>query len=272
MILYLLCLCFGLSSSIKQNFPLPVVLVHGIASDINEMNEVEDWLKGNNIQKIYKLEIGNGVQDSVIMPMNKQLDILCKSIYNISELANGFNILGLSQGGLLARGYVEKCNYYPVANLITWGTPHQGVFGFSFLNIAFPDIYSAEYQDSYSFAGYWKEPNKYLQYLESANYLPELNNEYYHNESELYRVNIKSLKNFVMVWSPIDGVIKPLRSCKFEYLTDFLSSDQYLYDLIGLKSLFNSKRLFFYEINCLHMQYKSKCFDKLFNATIPYLL
>lgn len=252
---------------------LPTVLVHGIASDIDEMSDVESWLQRHGVSKTYRIEIGNGVENSINLPMKFQLALFCDAIHNKTELKDGFNMIGLSQGGLIARGYVEECNWYPVRNLITWGTPHQGVSGFSFFNnIDFPNIYSAEDQAKYSFAGYWKDPNRYDEYLHYATYLPELNNEIFHGSIERYQRNIESLSNFVMVWSPIDGVIRPVESCKFEFLTDFLQSDQYVYNLIGLKTLYDSNRLFFHQVNCLHMQFKSKCLDKLFNFTLPYLM
>ena len=51
-----------------------------------------------------------------LTPMLSQLDILCKTIYDIPQLANGFDFIGMSQGGILARGYTEYCNKFKVRN------------------------------------------------------------------------------------------------------------------------------------------------------------
>jgi palmitoyl-protein thioesterase len=251
----------------------PVVLLHGIASDSGEMDDVETWLRDRIkvTAPIYKIEIGNGVMSSINLPMQTQVKYLCNIIYSIKELQDGFNIIGISQGGLLGRGYVEMCNIFPVKNLITWGTPHDGIFGFSMFPINFENIYSETDQSQYSFAGYWKDPDRYTTYLEKATFLPELNNEREHPHQEIYKDNILSLKNFVMVWSPIDGVIKPASSCKFEFFTAFINSDQYTHDLIGLRTLFESDRLKVYETSCMHMQYKSKCLDQLELFTVPFV-
>lgn len=42
-------------------------------------------------------------------------------------LKNGFNAIGISQGGQFLRAYVERCNDPPVRTLITLGSQHQGV-------------------------------------------------------------------------------------------------------------------------------------------------
>jgi palmitoyl-protein thioesterase len=39
------------------------------------------------------------------------------------QLAKGFNLIGHSQGGLIARAYIERYNDPPVHNFITWATP-----------------------------------------------------------------------------------------------------------------------------------------------------
>ena len=106
----------------------PIVLLHGLGGSAEKMSPLCDWLEQTFRRKVYNLEIGNGEQTSLYMPLPTQLTELCKTIYSIPELQNGFDFIGMSQGGLLARGYVEQCNRFPVRNLITLVTPHGGVF------------------------------------------------------------------------------------------------------------------------------------------------
>ncbi|KAL2234074.1 UNVERIFIED_CONTAM: Palmitoyl-protein thioesterase 1 [Sesamum indicum] len=67
----------------------------------------------------YCIEIGNGAWDSWTMPFFKQTAIACeKDAFNLqvkqmSELSQGYNIIGLSQGNMVGRGVVEFCDGGP---------------------------------------------------------------------------------------------------------------------------------------------------------------
>lgn len=209
-----------------DKYKYPVVLLHGITSDASELKPVVEWLTGFLPEdKIFNLEVGNGKPNSIFKTMNWQLNALCHTIYNIPQLENGFNFIGMSQGGLLARGYVQRCNRYPVRNLITWVSPQAGVYGFNEVHFNWDDVYTPFYQNLYSFAGYWKNPNKYYEYLERSIFLPYLNNESpridkyneYGFDYILNKERILSLTNFVMIWSPNDDVITPPQSGRFEF-------------------------------------------------------
>ena len=212
----------------------PVVLLHGIISDHTELLPVVKWLEANTPNPVYNLDIGNGKINSILPPMAWQLEELCNTIYGIEELRGGFHFIGMSQGGLLARGYVEKCNYFPVINLITWVSPHAGVYGLGNIdNIDLKRIYTPLYQRMYSFAGYFKDPFRYKEYLQMASFLPDLNNEIVNvntitndDENSLFnyiynfennRNNMLSLQNFVMIWSSEDEILNPPASAMFSF-------------------------------------------------------
>ena len=97
----------------------PIVVLHGLESSIEKMVPLCEWIEDNFNRKVINIEIGNGEKTSLYTPLPEQLDELCDIIYNNKALENGFDFIGISQGGLLARGYVEQCNDYPVYNLIT---------------------------------------------------------------------------------------------------------------------------------------------------------
>ncbi|GJP39359.1 hypothetical protein CLOM_g23738, partial [Closterium sp. NIES-68] len=71
-----------------------------------------------------------GVRDissSIFGSIDQQIDEVCASLAAIPQLAGGFNAIGISQGGLLFRAYVQRCNSPPVRTLITLGSPHAGM-------------------------------------------------------------------------------------------------------------------------------------------------
>lgn len=56
---------------------------------------------------------------SFIVPIEDQIDEFAATVRADPKLAGGFNVVGLSQGGLVVRGYVERYNDPPVKNLIS---------------------------------------------------------------------------------------------------------------------------------------------------------
>jgi palmitoyl-protein thioesterase len=272
----------------------PIVLLHGITSDKSELLPVEMWLRKSLPNPVYNIEIGNGRRSSIARTMSTQTDELCTAIYDIPELQRGFHFIGMSQGGLLARSYVQRCNRFPVRNLITWVSPQAGVYGFNEIYFNWDKVYKPLYQSLYSFAGYWKDPYRYRTYISNSTFLPYLNNE--SPDLDRYaamgfdfhrnRDQIESLENFVMVWSPNDDVLSPPQSGKFEFyetcdtcpkgevltIKPFFDSSQFVDNLLGLRTLYNSGRLHTLETNCTHSGHKTvDCFEQLEYITFPFL-
>jgi palmitoyl-protein thioesterase len=261
---------FLLLSSLPPPIPannLPTAILHGIDSSSKELVPFGEWISVNFNTKVFNLEIGNGAKTSLYMPMSDQLEELCKTIYAIEELKAGFNFIGMSQGGLLARGYVERCNVYPVDNLITLVTPHGGEYT-STIKI---DFYTDFFQEHLSPAGYWRVPFDLPNgYLKKCKYLPLLNNEVEHRDSETQMENIMSLENMVLIWSPKDTVLFPPESAIFSVFTDNLEvvslfeTELYINDLLGLKYLNEQNRLHMYKTNCSHVDHRNpECYDQL---------
>ena len=67
--------------------------------------------------------------DAQIVMFNLKIDRACEILQNDTNLSAGYNAIGISQGGLLFRGLLQRCPSPPVRNFITFGSPHQGVFG-----------------------------------------------------------------------------------------------------------------------------------------------
>jgi len=240
-----------MSILINQLLFLPTILLHGIGGDINDLNELKGSLNEYNIP-VYNIEIGNGKLDSIFMNMNKQCEILSQNIEKLN--INGkINIIGISQGGLLGRCYVEKYSdkINRVNSLITLGTPHMGIYN---KNIELKRL------------EYWKNPFKYQEYLDNNDFLIYLNNAKSHEEYNNYKNNLQSLNNFIIIWSSIDNVITPFESSKFEFydvknidplnIIDLDQSEIYNEDRIGLKYLNDNKRLVIKQYDCNHEDFK----------------
>lgn len=245
------------------------ILVHGIASSKNEMVDLENYLKSQHIET-HNIEIGNGELTSIFMPLNEQCSILAEHIKNIykENKENQINIIAISQGGLLARCYVEKYTHlpeYPKVNaLLTMGTPHMGIY------------YSQNPDPFYKniIKDYWKDPFNYESYIDTNEFLAVINNEKPHANSAQYKENMVNINMFNIVWSAIDDVIAPYQSAQFEFynITDANSNHEleimplsnssfYKDDLLGLKTLNETNRLQIMRYDCEHNKFKtSDCF------------
>jgi palmitoyl-protein thioesterase len=246
----------------------PVVVLHGLESSSREMVPLCDWLEATFNTDVFNIEIGNGEKTSMYSSIENQLEILCLSIYEIDALRNGFDFIGMSQGGLLARGYVERCNSFPVRNLITLVTPHGGVYWPNMKNNGL--MYNDFFQNHLSIASYWRNPMLLETYL-TCSFLALLNNEFWcEKESPLHRRNIRNLSNFVMIWSPADKVLDPPESGKFSFFDEDFEvipleeTELYKNDTLGLKFLNYVDGLHTYETNCTHVDHRNPvCFSQL---------
>jgi len=256
---------FMLTSYAHSHYP--TVLMHGVLANKNNLIELKEMIENSFNVEVYNLEIGNGKLTSFFDSMNEQLVKLCEHIYSIDELKNGFNFIGISQGGLLARGYVEYCNLYPVNNLITIVTPHGGVY---FNNTYSSNFYEPSNQKDMSITNYWRDPYRYELYLDNSTYLSQLNNEISMKSTQN---TLDVLNNFVMIWSSEDDVVEPPESGKFSMyfvendkleLHELENTQLYKNNFLGLKKMNEENRLHVYETECLHAEHiDPECFNTL---------
>lgn len=60
--------------------------------------------------------------------MKWQASTICHKLHNDPDFAGKeINIVGISQGGLIARTVVERCADLKVHTLFTFGSPHNGI-------------------------------------------------------------------------------------------------------------------------------------------------
>ncbi|CAG5048427.1 unnamed protein product [Parnassius apollo] len=181
-----------------------------------------------------------------------------QDIANISsQHPEGINVIGYSQGGLVARGIIQTFSNISVDTFISLSSPQAGQYGAGFLHVVFPGLVKeTAYELFYSRVGqhtsvgnYWKDPYHQKLYETYSVFLPYLNNHIKSNKSADFKANILKLKRLVLIGGPDDQVITPWQSSQFGYYSinetviEMKSQDIYLEDTIGLRTLDESGRL-----------------------------
>ncbi|XP_074597236.1 palmitoyl-protein thioesterase 1-like isoform X2 [Brevipalpus obovatus] len=215
--------------------------------------------------------------NSYFMNVNDQVDMVCQMLSDDPKLAKGFNFLGFSQGGQFARAVVQRCSL-PVANLITFGAQHQGVFGFprcpgsneTLCNLVRKMLsygaYEGFVQDHVVQAQYWHDPNKEETYREKSIFLADINNE--REVKQRYKDNLLKLEKFVMVLFTKDSFVQPIESETFGQYAPGQSSkvlpmeetELYKSDRIGLKTLNEQGKLKNYTVIGDHLKFTHEWF------------
>jgi palmitoyl-protein thioesterase len=273
-------LCFlslSLFSINSINSIKPVVLLHGLESNANNLNQFAEWIRNSFNRTVYNVELGYGDEYSVDTPIVQQIEEFKTTVENISDLSNGFDFIGISQGGLIGRGYVQYYNNFTkfkVNNLITIVSPHGGVF---YKYLSFINLYTTNMQDKFSFTNYWRDPTNLIKYKLFSSFLAGANNEKL-IKNRLYKENINTLNNFVMVFSPNDEVVKPPESSIFSFydsnlnVVNLTETELFKQDWLGLKSLYDRNSLHMFSANCSHTEYKEYiCFSQLYPILSQFL-
>ena len=186
----------------------PILLLHGINADKASMRGLQQRLeKVCAPTKVFNIELGNGRLNSFTNLWN-QAEQLRHAIEALPELSNGFDLIAHSQGGLVARAYIETYERddqsFKVRLFITLGSPHRGVDGIPFLRnnnsgIEWIDdrieviAYEKYVQATLSVAEMWNDPLRGRRYLSDNIFLPILNNEVDHPKKKtLNRIFFRS--------------------------------------------------------------------------------
>ena len=277
--LFILLLSLINSLQVINTTSLPVVLMHGLLSNVEKMNELKLFLTTNFSLTVIVPEIGNGSPNSLFLPLSIQGEMLCNELQTFTILKDGFNFIGVSQGGLLGRYYIEKCNPYngyQINNFITMVTPHGGVYNKAYSLI---NMYSPYNMEHYSFTAYWRDPYNYNTYL-NVTLLADLNNENINNNinNNINKNKFSSIKNFIMVYSLVDKIVLPPESGKFStYKKDTMEiiplEETISYYNLGLNKFMDENRLHVYTTNCAHDEHIDyKCFSTLYNMFQKFCL
>ncbi|CAJ0635238.1 6400_t:CDS:10 [Entrophospora sp. SA101] len=218
--------------------------------------------------------------------VNDQILSVCEKLKNDENLKHGFNAIGFSQGGLLLRGYVERCNDPPVHNLVTFGAPHGGVSdipgcmgdGSFWCNLMRSLVrngaYNSYVRSHIVQAQYYKDSNRLELYLKQNIYLPDINNEL-NEKNQAYKKNLASLNKLILIRFTEDITLKPKDTAWFSFynetgeMIDLIDQPLYKEDWIGLKELNENNKLIFKDCEGQHMQFSIEYLQN--EVIIPYL-
>ncbi|KAJ2944523.1 hypothetical protein O0L34_g3868 [Tuta absoluta] len=257
MSLNLIILLLSLFVSVSFTYK-PVVLIHGVMTGAGSMemigHRIQEKHPGTVIYNVNRFESWSSLET-----MWHQVLEIGQDVANISSLhPEGINIIGYSQGGLVARGIIQTFTNITVDTFISLSSPQAGQYGAGFLHLVFPGLVKdTVYELFYSRVGqhtsvgnYWNDPYHQSLYEEYSVFLPYINNHVPSAQSSVFKANILKLKRLVLVGGPDDNVITPWQSSQFGYydtnnetVIELFQQPIYLEDRIGLRTLHEQKKL-----------------------------
>ena len=221
------------------------------------------------------LEVGNGSITSMTDNFMDQAEKACAKLQADETFANAdeINVMGLSQGALLARYIVESCPIKgKVRNWASIGGPNMGVndiphcfngFICNIVNSVARDfVYTSLIQNLVGPAGYFRDIAHDKQYLAGSVFLAYLNNEEATNADNATRkANMQALNGALLMMFTEDTMVHPKESEWFQELNadgtlqPLEDSDFYKNDLLGIKTLNEANKITFSSVVGDHLQF-----------------
>lgn len=270
--------------------PLPLIIWHGLGD-----NYARDGLKavaslaeevnpGTYVHIVKLADSPSGDQQATFLGnVTEQVAQVCEQLASdpILSTAPAVNALGFSQGGQFLRAYVERCNFPPVRNLVTFGSQHNGISHFQ--SCGFNDwlcrgaeallrsgTWTEFVQGHMVPAQYFRDPKDLDAYLEHSNFLADINNERKVKNST-YRENLMKLNRFGMFMFEDDITAVPKESAWFAEVnmtsgevTPLRERQLYKDDWLGLKVLDEQGKLDFETVPGEHMRLTDTLLAKTF--------
>ncbi|KAL8990087.1 MAG: hypothetical protein Q9177_001173 [Variospora cf. flavescens] len=277
-------------ASPTSSTPLPLVVWHGLGDNYKAdgLRSIGSLANSTNPGTYtYFIRLGDTPSAdrtaTFLGNLTEQVQKVCHdlSTHPILSRAPAINALGFSQGGQFLRAYVQRCNIPPVHTLVTFGSQHNGISEFQ--NCADDDwvcrswdgylkrnTWSNFVQSRLVPAQYYRDPEDLDGYLESSNFLADINNERDVKNAN-YKSNMKKLARFVMYMFSEDTTVVPKESAYFaEYnetsdeVTKLRDRRLYKEDWLGLKDLDGRGRLEFKIAEGGHMQLSEELLEDTF--------
>ena len=173
--------------SINLISPLPVAIIHGFydSCDNSYFPSLINLIKYNLGDYAVCLKTGEG-SESLSMSIQQQAEKACEEINKNERFNEDFSILSVSQGGLIARYIIQKCQMKgKVKKLVSLGGPMmgtskapfclEGVICFIINSLIDYFVYGEKVQKNIGPAGYYRTASHLDDYINSESFLVQLN-------------------------------------------------------------------------------------------------
>ncbi|MCJ1232165.1 Palmitoyl-protein thioesterase 1 [Varicellaria rhodocarpa] len=270
--------------------PLPLVIWHGLgdnykAKGLRSVGALANETNPGTYTYYVRLDPSPSSDRTATFfgNLTEQIAQVCDDLaaHPILSKALAINALGFSQGGQFLRAYVERCNKPPVANLVTFGSQHNGISEFQSCGsgdwvcqgargLLRGNTWSNLAQSRLVPAQYFRDAEEIDPYLENSNFLADVNNER-ETKNMTYKENMKRLEKFVMYVFSEDTTVVPPESGWFSEVnattgkeTKLKDTMMYKEDWLGLRELDEDKRLEFRVADGGHMQLTDEVLSEAF--------
>lgn len=274
-------LLFSSTLAIKSNI-IPIIGLHGIFSNSTLLDDFGTFIENGTGRPFINLEYGLFEKLSSLSPIYQQTEHICLMLlFNKNVQGSKFvDLVGFSQGGLIMKALIQTCPFINVRYLVTVVTPNGGIY-YPNNSINSEINFYSEYAQKYmSYAGYYRDPTKYDLYLKNSSFLAISNNEKTTASTSNNKKKMLNLLNHMTVYSTNDTVVSPYGSPMYdlyEYINGQVvyvprnKTKEYINDVLGIRTLFESNRFHIVKTNCSHENHKEKeCFPQLV-AVIDFL-
>ena len=296
--LLLLTPALATSTAQSEAKPLPLLIWHGLGDNYaaDGLHTVGNLANETNPGTyVYYVQLDEDPASdrtaTFLGNVTEQIAQVCQDIatHDVLSKAPGLNALGFSQGGQFLRGLVQRCGAtINVKNLVTFGSQHNGIAKYqickdgdwlckSYVGLLKANTWGTWVQGHLVPAQYFKATNDSTgeptdEYLESSNFLADINNERV-LKNVTYAENLARLDNFVMYLFGDDTTVIPKESGWFAYtnitsgeVTDLKDRDIYKEDWIGLRKLDEKGGLHFETTEGGHMQLSDEVLTHVFKT------
>ena len=271
--------------SIKST-SLPVAIFHGIGDSciFPGMSRITNFFS-NQLGGVYAtcIETGGGPLDW-FTSFNSQADKACEKIKADENFQGEFSVVGISQGSLIARYIIEKCQMKgTVKRYISIGGPQMGVGSLpqctegaicdTINKLIGYGVYTSIAQEIIGPAGYFKDITNYNTYLNFSSFLADLNNEK-EKKNASYKQRFMALDRVVLIKFSRDTMIIPKETAWFQFydqnkkVGELEDSDFYKNDYLGVRVLSEQRKIEFVELEGNHLNFSN---DDITTYMIPAL-
>lgn len=286
--LIIFALSFAVGALSVEPVQLPLVIWHGLGDDFERdgLTEVarlaEQANPGTYVYLIRLADTGDADRQATFFGnVTEQIASVCSqlSAEPILSTAPAINAMGFSQGGQFLRAYIERCNFPPVHNLVTFGSQHNGISEFQECSdwacraaealLRF-GRWSSFVQSRLVPAQYFRDPDEMEDYLAHSNFLADINNERT-EKNYLYRERLLRLNRFALYMFAEDTTSNPKESSWFAevnsttgIVTPLQERQLYKEDWLGLKTLDEQGKLDFRVVPGKHMELNNELLASVF--------